>query len=160
MRGDVLFNERVIDSYWKDKPDSEMFIRYLLDKENWTLDHNPKIESALSLWVNNLCGAENDAVSSSVGLAAILTVLGFIVADKSFYLLNIINSKFPSLLNSITAFAQQNLDNPELSRVAFVFFDRLRVANQHTAIKQSLGVDRLAVVQYAIKRVHEKHGGL
>ena len=91
-------------------------------------------------------------------MASFLTVLAFIGSDKAFFLLNKLSETFPTILNQLSSFASAHLEDDDLRRIAVIFLDRLRVANQHSAINSALGIDRLALVQYAIRQVIENHG--
>jgi len=158
MARDFQLTPNSVAFFWKDKADSAGFIDYLLERESWTLDHDPRVEAELAIWASDLSKGNGHFLKSSEGMASFLTVLAFIGSDKAFFLLNKLSETFPTILNQLGSFASAHLEDDDLRRIAVIFLDRLRVANQHSAINSALGIDRLALVQYAIRQVIENHG--
>jgi hypothetical protein len=156
----IQLDRETVANYWRDKDDALGFLQYLLERETWTLDHELRVDAEVTVWANRISTIDETTLFDASKLLSIITVLGYIGADKAFYFLNTLTEKFPTFLNQLLAVANSNLEDPQRGRVCLVFIDRLRVANQHAAINLALGVDRLALVQFAIKQAISKYGSI
>lgn len=160
MSNTLRIDQDSIDKYWSSREDARGFVDYLIDREHWTLDHNVNIAAEVELWASQLLQQDEAYLFSEDGLRQCMVVLAFITSEKVFPILHGIGDVYPSFIAALTNFAAGKVDDPKLERMAFIFLDRLRVANQQATLNQALGVDRLALVQHALKQTLEKYGSI